>query len=678
VSRLRAVARDVRALGAGAPLRAAYDGSKRLGGHTVAFGALTRRPPSTAVSRPVYDLPTPSAAAVERTCQAADEIVAGTVVLYGEPIAVGDDPDWHASYDPAAPEVRWPEGPWWQIDVRLAARVADIKWVWELGRHRHLVVLARAAASPDPDPAWIATLRSQLTGWLRQNPVEQGVHWASNLEVALRAMAWLEVLQHAGDQLPTDLRRDLDAHLFHSGAHLLLELPYTLSTMRNNHLLGDAVGLIALARAFPDEPESHLWEQAGTRLLDTYVDREVRPDGSMVEDSVSYHRFVIELLCRRLLLGDAPAGMVAAVDRSARFLCRLGALDGPVPQYGDWDEGRAIAVAGDPTDLRGSTRLALALAGSGAPASWRDEHDELAWYVAEGQPAVADRVEGDGHSIGGGIARVARGPLTVWCKAGGGPWHGHADHTSVSVRAGSTWLVGDPGTGNYNGRDESRTYLRSSAAHSVLVLDGEDQLVPHRAFRWVHSATGRVGAPVALPGGGQLAWCAHDAYRRLSPRRRVARVVATCATGVVVADWVEGPPGLPWSLALPFAPGAVWDDGRLTTADGTTATLSLLTDGVDIEPADGPWSATYGHTETARRLVATGNLGGPVAWSIALSPGGDAPMPASHPTNAPFLHGDVLTVGGAAISICWRDGAVELDVHHPELGPTPRPFVVLR
>src|SRR5690606_1517283 len=105
---------------------------------------------------------------------------------------------------------------------------------------------------------------------------------------------------------------------------------------------------------------------------------------------------------------------------------------------------------------------------------------------------------------------VARGDLAVWLKAGGGPWHGHADHTSVAVRHGDEWLVGDPGTGNYNGRDGSRELLRSSAAHDVLVFDGEDQLVPHRAFRWVHTATGRTGRPVALP-GATVAWGVHDA-----------------------------------------------------------------------------------------------------------------------------------------------------------------------
>ncbi|HMQ26585.1 MAG TPA: heparinase II/III family protein, partial [Acidimicrobiales bacterium] len=320
MSRLRAAARDVRALGAGAPLRVAYDGSKALGGHTVVFDAALRRAPTAAVSRPVFALAAPTGPALDRARAEADVIAGGAVTLYGRELQVGDDPDWHAAHDPLAPGVRWPDGPWWQIDVRLAARVADIKWVWELGRHRHLVVLARALSGPHPEPSWAATLNAHLHSWLHHNPLEQGVHWASNLEVALRAMNWLEVIQLAGAHPDPEVRRAMDAHLAHSGTHLLLELPYTVSTMRNNHLIGDAVGLVVLAHAFPDLPPARRWARAGERLLLAQLDREVRPDGSMVEDSVSYHRFVLELLCRRALLGDAPARVLAAMLRAARFL----------------------------------------------------------------------------------------------------------------------------------------------------------------------------------------------------------------------------------------------------------------------------------------------------------------------------------------------------------------------
>ena len=672
MSRLRAAARDVRALGIGAPLRVAYDGSKALGGHTLAFDAAVRRAPSGVRSASVYRFAAPPAAALARARAEADDIADGTVVLFGRHIDVGDAPDWHASYDPAAPEVRWPEGPWWQIDVRLAGRLADIKWVWELGRHRHLVVLARALDGPEPDPRWAEALQRHLRSWIHQNPLEQGVHWASNLEVALRAMAWLEVLERAGRHLDPDLRQALDDHLFHSGTHLLLELPYTVSTMRNNHLIGDAVGLITLARAFPDQRASRRWSQAGEGLLRSQLDREVRPDGSMVEDSVSYHRFVIELLCRRVLVGDPTPSVTAALHRSARFLQRLGVHDGPVPHHGDWDEGRALATSSDPLELGGSALLGLALCGTGAHEVWRDEHDELAWYSPTGNPAAGEPAEHDGHSIGGGIARAVRGDLTVWCKGGGGPWHGHADHTTVAVRAGDEWLVGDPGTGNYNGRDESRSFLRSSAAHAVLVLDGEDQLVPHRAFRWVHAATGRVGAPVDLP-GARVVWCAHDAYRRLSPARRIARVVivADDGAGVVVADWVEGPPGPVWQLALPSAPGATWESGRLTTVGGRSAQLTFLTDGVTTEVEEGPWSATYGAVEPAPRLVARGAVGGPVAWSLSLAEGRGVPAGAR-------VHGDLLHVAGATVSVDWLDGAVALVVDHPARSSQAPPEVALR
>ena len=671
MSRLRAAARDVRALGLGAPLRVAYDGSKVLGGHTLAFDAARRRVPSGVRSVPVYRLPTPPAEAVARARAEADEIADGTVTLFGRRIDVDDEPDWHAAYDPEAPEVRWPEGPWWQIDVRLAGRLADIKWVWELGRHRHLVVLARALEGPDPDPRWAATLQRHLRSWVHHNPLEQGVHWASNLEVALRSMAWLEVLQRAGHHLDPDLRQALDTHLFHSGTHLLLELPYTVSTMRNNHLIGDAVGLLTLARACPDQPATRRWAQAGEGLLRSQLDREIRPDGSMVEDSVSYHRFVVELLCRRVLLGDPTPPVVAALGRSARFLDRLGVHEGAVPHHGDWDEGRAVAASGDPLDLAGSARLALALCGDGAPEAWQADHDEVAWYADVGEPAAGDVVQVDGHSIGGGISRVERGPLVVWCKGGGGPWHGHADHTTVAVRCGDEWLVGDPGTGNYNGRDESRSFLRSSAAHAVLVLDGEDQLIPHRAFRWVHTATGRVGAPLDLP-GARVLWCAHDAYRRHAPGRRVARVVVVDdeGGGIVVADWVEGPPGPTWQLALPGAPGSTWDGGTLSTAGGTTARVAFLTDGVATEVETGPWSSTYGSVEPAPRLVARGTVGGPVAWSLVV--GAEGALAGAR------VHGDRLEVAGATLTVSWLDGAVALDVDHPDGPSGPPPEVALR
>ncbi len=87
----------------------------------------------------------------------------------------------------------------------------------------------------------------------------------------------------------------------------------------------------------------------------------------MVEDSVSYHRFVLEMLITRHLLGASPSLVDRQMVSAAQFLSRLGVNAGYIPQYGDWDEGRVLTTAGDPTGLAGSVALALALGGTGSP-----------------------------------------------------------------------------------------------------------------------------------------------------------------------------------------------------------------------------------------------------------------------------------------------------------------------
>jgi hypothetical protein len=55
--------------------------------------------------------------------------------------------------------------------------------------------------------------------------------------------------------------------------------------MRNNHLLGDALGLIVLARLFPHLRAAHRWNRLGERIFAAQLRRQMRPDGSMIEDS---------------------------------------------------------------------------------------------------------------------------------------------------------------------------------------------------------------------------------------------------------------------------------------------------------------------------------------------------------------------------------------------------------
>jgi hypothetical protein len=539
------------------------------------------------------------ASAEQRALEAADRLLAGSIEVFGRtvPLHLADGPggDWHR--DPVS-EVTWPAHPWWRIDLRGKDRAGDVKWVWEAARHRHLVVLARAAHLRPDDHRTAGALASGLVGWSEAVPLERGVHWISNLELAVRSLAWLQALALAPHAVAGHARTVCERELRVVRRHLELGLARTAGSMPNNHLVGDLVGLAVLQRSFGRGDQA----TATDALLLEQLGREVRADGSTIEESLSYHRFVLELLALRVLAGGAPHEVREVVGRLAQWLCRLGVLEGEVPQHGDWDEGRAITAGGDVHDLAGSARLGLALAGDGAPAEWREQHDEVAWHVGPGEPLAPDAAEVDGHDVGGGIARVQRGDWTVWLRASAGGWHGHADHTALVVQHRGRTVVGDPGTGTYNGPIEERTWFRSSAAHDVLVLDGEDQLVPHRQFRWRHTATSTLSPPhVTADEVGVDA--EHGAFERLDPPRRVRRTVHVSPGGVQVVDAVDPATGS-WSLALPLAP------------DGTTRHLALP-EGADVQDEDGRWSPTYGEVVPAPRRVVSGEVAEPVRWGVS-------------------------------------------------------------
>ena len=65
----------------------------------------------------------------------------------------------------------------------------DVKVIWELSRHHHLVRLAQGYFL-DRDESKVESLLVLLDEWIEQNPHGRGINWTSSLEIAFRAIAW--------------------------------------------------------------------------------------------------------------------------------------------------------------------------------------------------------------------------------------------------------------------------------------------------------------------------------------------------------------------------------------------------------------------------------------------------------------------------------------------------------
>jgi hypothetical protein len=652
---------DLKALGKQAPLRAIYEVGKRSGAHGVVLRASASRARPCNLQAPAAFSRPPEVAddTAQRCLDDAKTILSEGHRAFGRHLPVQTPDDWNQTGGADAGS-RWPaERYWWEIDIRSDARLGDVKWAWEIGRHRDLVILARAATL-EPAGEWHDCLSGKLRSWLAATPAERGVHWYSNLEIALRAIAWMQVVALRGPALPADVMRGMGLQIEQSFRHLLVDFPYTASSMRNNHLLGDSLGLVAINAMRGNSPG--LLNRLGESAFDAQLSRHMHSDGSMIEDSLSYHRFVLEMLVIKRLLGDESPSLTYALRTAGEHLERLGALRGELPQWGDWDEGRVLASSGDPHDFAGSTALALSLTGATPDLDWRERYDEVAWYAPRSTAAGRHRRHFSSPSISGGIAHVVVGDWNVWFKCGTAPSHQHADLTHLSIRHQDRWVLVDPGTGTYNGPADVRDAFRTSQSHNGLQVRGEDMFVPHRAFRWLTSARAVQGPPVVTPAGVVL-WGVHDAYSRLPDGGRVARTVLVTPDGVSCVDWREKgtTPQARLTLELPsIATLEAKGFGVPNTGDAEATRYEIVgLDGSEVsrgaaKPFAGWQSRTYGDWIPASWIVREYDTTGPLTWGVAL-PGTAASLAAS-------VEGSGVVHVGVRIEVTFTETGARLEV----------------
>src|SRR5262249_18432070 len=128
---------------------------------------------------------------VGRAIAEADALLGTGVDLLGRRFRPADPAfDWHA--DPDRGRLRAPPA---RDDGDAVRGVrADVKQVWEVNRHQFVVTLARAFRYTD-DARYAAAAIDIVRRWIGANPCGVGVNWASNLEVALRALSWAWAIQ---------------------------------------------------------------------------------------------------------------------------------------------------------------------------------------------------------------------------------------------------------------------------------------------------------------------------------------------------------------------------------------------------------------------------------------------------------------------------------------------------
>ena len=361
-------------------------------------------------------------------------------------------------------DVEWRRDPLsnylWPLDYHRDLKLlrgdgSDIRVLWELNRLGHLLNLNDASE-----------FLNQLRSWHDQNPYARGPNWTCAMEVALRAINVLA----AFERFRKSPKLDADALLFvlrllqQHGTYIRdnLEFSYIATS---NHYLSDVAGLLWLGVMFPELREAQAWRDFGLTELLREMDKQILVDGADYESSTGYHRFVLELFLYSFVLCRENG-----IDIDARYWRKLHQMleyvkaylrpDGFAPLIGDTDGGQVLPV----TQRRADDHAYVLTIGA---AVFDDPDLKLPQTTSKAFPDA-------------GIYIMRHGDCYLCFNASGAGIHGrgshgHNDALSIEVAAHGRAFIVDAGTYVYTADLQMRHAFRSTAYHSTVRIDGEEQ-----------------------------------------------------------------------------------------------------------------------------------------------------------------------------------------------------------
>jgi hypothetical protein len=526
----------------------------------------------------------------------ADELLDNRIPIFDKVIDYGSEIAWRR--DP----YRGTETPptyFRRIPYLDLATAGDHKFIWEVNRHQHLVLLAQTAVLTD-DARYSEHVFRQLEHWWSENPFQFGINWTSALEVAFRALSWVWVFHLIGARMSAEFRARFMAELYRHGFHLEYNLSIYFSP--NTHLLGEAVALHAIGRVFPQFPRAEEWRELTRRIIEKHMSSRVNEDGSYFEQSTYYHVYALDMFAFHAVLEDVSADYRAKLARMAEFLASIVSDDGELAFLGDDDGGRFFYPHGSrPRFARASLAAVSVLLGKRFFSYDESDLAEIAqWWLGPQRcsiplPDVPIRANLAVFEDTG-IAVFRHGPTYALFDAGpfgpGTAGHSHSDTLSLVVSAGDREVLIDSGTYSY--MDAAwRPAFRGSAAHNTIRIDGGDQASSAGPFRWTNPPEVKLLAAIESAEGMRAA--AICSYAGFAHKRAVALV----AGAFLVTDEVSGLPGEHdieqfWHFAV--------EPRQVDTSTWEIDDLATLTvDGGVVEPA---WrSRCFGSKEPAWAIV---------------------------------------------------------------------------
>lgn len=427
--------------------------------------------------------------------------------------------------------------------------IGDIKIPWDFNKHLHFFDIARAYVITG-DEKYPAEFRSQIESWWSQNPFTMNLAWMEPLIVAQRAISWVFAMRFLihSPAIDDNFFNRFMASMYN---HMQwIKKNYELEEKSTNHLIGNIAGVIVISAFFPQFDISEKYEKKALEMLTDQLEKQIHLDGVQYEQSVSYHRYVLEFLLSIVLFLQyskrrIPETLMEKIEKMAIYLMFVISPSGTANLISDADGACVFRfTTQDINDYRPHLALCAALFNNRNLAfQAKDNTEILIWtlnpdntnFPIPAEPAEKSKLFRDGGMVTmrnewSGQANL----LTFDCGNIGMGYtdemphgtHGHDDLLSITISSYGKQMLVDSGSGSYTGNLLLHESLRLSMHHNTLSLSPpfsdkseaeknkpESHSIP--LGPWVLEKRANPGDVLFLTGRGmEFASCHHNGYRR--------------------------------------------------------------------------------------------------------------------------------------------------------------------
>ena len=434
---------------------------------------------------------------IENYLEYAENIIKNEYQIFEKSYKFIKKIDWHYSF---FEDFHWEVIESEKLNLYPPNMEVDVKYVWEFNRHQHLIYLGFAYYYTSNE-IYAKTFKKIILDWIRKNPPLYGINWYSGLEISLRLVSWIFTLLFFKDSKEID-NTFFFRKIFKSMFQHAFYLKYFYSRRKFNHTVGDIFGLYFFSKVFEDIQPLKKWERSFFEKFKKQILLQTRSDGSNIEQSLNYHRFILEFFTLFLILNPKKINIVErnCIEKMFEFLLYLIKPNGKLPQIGDFDNGKVLlltyyneysyfdlinlgSIIFQNNNLKFLSKkispIAILLLGSlGKKIYDNIEENEIESNIHFFKKAGYILIRNNWN-------KKANYLFVDYGKFGAQhAGHSHSSITNVIFSYKGNDIIIDSGTYNYNKSLIERNFFRGSSAHNILTINRKNQAKEMNIFAW--------------------------------------------------------------------------------------------------------------------------------------------------------------------------------------------------